>query len=912
MTSTASNDGLLDAQLRPVVQKYLDNTNAFINDINLLGTQVPPSGGAIGEVLTKVGSGDYEFGWGPGGGGGGGGGEALASITPLDAAYGATGDGVADDSDEVENCITDAVSGNRTVSLAGAKYRITRPLGPFTGGCTIKDGELYLDPSVDPAGVGMLGFDVNHTGEFAIVALTTESHTFPDATVSTTVTKLELNLGHTVTEGQFVKVFSSDPAPWLDGFGRVAEPAYVVEVDGAFVYLSHKLFYHDTYATTPKVAVYNKLENVVLDNVRFTGNWTALLANEWHYSHVTLKGLVAPQVKNCFFSDMSNAGLDVQNCVLHSVYACEFTRGWNRVDLANPIYGYGMKDTGAYGSIFNLLGADVRHLYTCGEITDVTSDWDLFGWALANTINGTATACSSSAFDTHRESDRITFRDCKSFQPYRGPEAADAGLQVRSPRTTVLSFQSDGPGIGILLNKEADVIELPDIVIDSHIHRGTGRAINLSDSGSSGSLQAEIRTPYWLQTGGLEFLQTCERSNVILDRPTARAGFDTATFRCIRAQGGTLTVMGGIWDVTGMTTVSPEFLQFSEANGVYDIDTEVLSPTATNIDGVLTRTSGDTNDVTATLRVRLSKVPASTDGLKNISAGSTILHDLLYNDRQLGASSEKSISSTGGTTTLDLSRHGADAVTFRYTITTADLTITSAVVSPRKNQVATIFNDETSTHDLIINHNAPGALIMGGSAITVAPGNGIVIREQAGKLRLASANVAASPGTTIDVAEDGVVAASVTVIDFLDYFDVSAGGEISIKNILTNPAIADHDHADFVLRRPKLKDYCDNVGSALATSGAITPNYTDGPIFDMAQNGNATINPPSSPPADGGWILIRVARSNVAHTISFGANIRLATGSSPTWSANGRTDYIYLSQRGSLWDASFELGYQTA
>jgi len=255
--------------------------------------------------------------------------------------FGATGDGVTDDTAEVLSALN---SGARVVDGQGLTYKLTSNIAPTSQNIVIQNAKF--DISTITTGGSAIGF----TGaQGAGVALTANTLTGSNAIV----------VGNTAT-------FAADTYAWLASstvfdtmtgtvLGQVVK---IKSVDSATALtLYEDVLYDFTTAATATIAPLTLKQNITFRSVRFVG------ANTGTQTAVSFDKCADVTVDGCEFSYVDYVCVGFSRCVNSQAHGSAF-RYARAVGLA---YGVAISN-GSYSiRVANCYGEDTRHFVTVGD-----------------------------------------------------------------------------------------------------------------------------------------------------------------------------------------------------------------------------------------------------------------------------------------------------------------------------------------------------------------------------------------------------------------------------------------------------------------------------------------------------------------------------------------------------------------
>lgn len=364
-------------------------------------------------------------------------------------AYGAVGDGVANDAVAFQAAVTAAsASGAVLTAPAGSVFRLGSSV-TCSGGLRMRGNFTITQPTTH-AGVVI---SPTFVGSTSISAIDTVTH--PTTTGIQQVTRLTVGNPTGFARGGIVHVYSADTYSW-DASAKRAEQMMVADVDAVnnYVFLSGKL--KDTFTTSVNVLRLNPAV-VNIDGPTFTydGDWLAPTTNTRHAA-LTIIGAVTPRVRATFRNDVS-MGLALYSCWHADV---DISAQNLRNDVPDGFIGYGVAVYSACrGGLFTVRANNVRHAYTDGIWA--TTDPIRMGRAREITVTGYADNCTAAAWDTHAGAVDVTFYNCRATFNQTNNELVSRdtayGFQDRALNTKIINPVVINPGAGAIYLANATV-----------------------------------------------------------------------------------------------------------------------------------------------------------------------------------------------------------------------------------------------------------------------------------------------------------------------------------------------------------------------------------------------------------------------------------------------------------------------
>lgn len=870
-------------------------------ELSQLLSAIIPTGGSLGQVLTKASATSFDMVWQDPSGEGGGGGVPFERMRPEDFGYEGTGDA----SSAIQDAINEAQGDPTKVLWLTNTY----PVNALVATDALRvDGGGTLTPFDEPSSPLLSITRAALTNKTISAFLDTTIDLSNGDGITTTVTRLTVSNTTSLLVGQIVRITSTDATTGVAANKR-GRAAMIISIDTGnnYVYLDRILDL--TFTTSPKMWVYDDAMQTVIENINFTVAQVDAFDNDWDFDYLYLEGLVTPIVRNLFARNITNSGLFLAGCVTPIVDKSTFLDGRNRADLSIP--GYGIQDAGSHlTKITSSFFRNVRHgVTTIGRTTDNNNPWTfggtygLLGQAL------TAQGCGSAAFDTHPDAALCGYSQCQAAGGWGAFDSAMAGFQLRGDQCFVSDCQAEGTEYGIILHASTSGENVRPHIVSSFRSRARKAGVRIRPTQPVRAIMMNLD----LESQSDRNFDLSDVNLLVMSCLSRILGTSPAHFIINTGSAGSiLKVEGGTYDTSATAGVDPVLVQITGTDHVLDLECKVLTESSEGWSSVVESTDGE--DVTAFFKIQADRTPTNTSGVDSIGSGSIWAGRVLVGH---GATSDNSIiqiASTGGNRTL--SEHInclTEEVVLAFNCTVATTNINAADASLLMNQRVTVVNRAGSTQDLVLKHQPASKMVMQ-SDRTLAPGAGatLVWNPVDAVFNLASSPLSGTGGIAgINIALDGVNQdTDATTIDFeADDFSWS-GTQVTIDttNIPRNTWTADQNAADHVLTAPLFKDTADTEQSVSSSAGAITLNHANGNIIVTTQSENiGTITISNFP--TGGWMEWWVIRTNTSHTITWPASFRWPNNTAPTLSALGNVDKFFITKRGSLYDVAYELGF---
>lgn len=639
----------------------------------------------------------------------------VAVLSP--ANYGAKGDGKADDTTPLRQCVQDACAlGGRVVGTVGAEYKIS---GTIAG--TVGDGKyVELDftgskftPTTDAAVMTITGVATSPVAEVTVEVV---SVNLGNGSTNTIAMKVTAPGGHSFTKkGEIGKAWS--PVLCLNNdlsTQYAGEPFVVGLVESSTVFYTTSVF-TELYMGTSLKVIRVPTTQVVVKGLDVESEWTT----GWKASTLTLSGLLRPFVYKPKCKNINGPFVNLTGCYGATVFLPE---GDNlRNAPSEGAYGYFVNDSASFGStIYGINCTNARHAYTTSSPRSEPTDdkWWLKGRTLFSEItNGLGTGCHN-AFDTHSPSYGIKFTNCRAVGDFRGVDTGGAGFQIRGDRSSLVDCTAINSKIGAAFTA-VNISGNSELYISGFTYEGPAGHLALSLSGKAGQInRVTISDSRWKT---LEQYATAI-TNVEVSASNVEAVVDSATTASAAwriGEGATLRTRGGAARFSAGSGHSVISLAASGAK----VDVGDLEVTGSSfmqyLLATLSQYAGDVY-IEADLDGALPGNPVGGGGtdLKAAvvyTAGNKFRRPLAYRALTIGNANGN---------TLELSYSGHDVITWEITATVAGANVNGITPGAFIGQQLNIGSSPASTQQLIINN---GTNIAMGHAVTLEAGRGVTL-----------------------------------------------------------------------------------------------------------------------------------------------------------------------------------------
>lgn len=334
--------------------------------------------------------------------------------------YGATGDGVTDDSSAIRSAIADVPDGstikfspNKTYRLANNFHNSGKSLKFEAYGATI-----LLDSSNARIGAGNSTAYKDILAVSSLTEVTAKNSPHGADNITNTVATITGEVPSTWRRGDLIRVVADDVIPGSKdegstntSQGRVGQTLTFISSSGNEVTLAGKL--DDPYTTNIKIA---RLDTSVkfswyggtieISDDTFQNSSTSYLIEITYVSDVVIKDVSIPRI--------TRGAISLRECRNWLVDNVDFGYGIN--DLSLPAFGYGLANFASYyGTLSNCTFRDLRHGYTNGHNGTAAGRtiMEYHGRPHDNIIvNCSSDSTSATAFDSHTSGLREKFIGC--------------------------------------------------------------------------------------------------------------------------------------------------------------------------------------------------------------------------------------------------------------------------------------------------------------------------------------------------------------------------------------------------------------------------------------------------------------------------------------------------------------------
>jgi hypothetical protein len=386
-----------------------------------------------------------------------------------------------------------AATGRRAVLSPGATYTLTASVvvvdAPhididFAGAKLVRSASAPNETAMTFAAT--LGVPVVVSGVSA------GTYTFPNYGGTTDVSIIETAVAVDAVVGDVFKIVADDLI-WSSPVSkneRVGESFEVGAISGTTIYTRSPL--REAYTTNIRLSKMRKdvlrLKNLDLSDELNTGKSAPLLR---------VRGFVAPSIQDSYIHDSASYGLQLVSC--HRPHTKNLIFSRLRTLAASAAFGYGVHEVSCVDSYHeNIKGSLCRHVFTTGTISTSENSSLIYYYGAnigAQVVNGLAYDCENSAWDTHSDSLRTTFRNCVVRGTVRGASNSLHAIQLRGRFDMACFCETEGTA-AVYVQMSGDNNE---IKILGHVHRRSpgvlrdGDCIQISSrDGGTGRVELDV------------------------------------------------------------------------------------------------------------------------------------------------------------------------------------------------------------------------------------------------------------------------------------------------------------------------------------------------------------------------------------------------------------------------------------
>lgn len=561
--------------------------------------------------------------------------------------------------------------------------------------------------------------------------------------------------GHTIEAGGFCKLISNDPVVAGSSTNK-GEVVYIVKVVGNDLYTSARL--RDTYTSGPRLAAYKRGKKVYINEVTIANEWDGVVEGN-QTSCLLLSGLVAPVVDNVTFRDIALSGARVVGCVSASVNRCNFNRGLN-ANATLGTTGYGLDDRSSEQTqLSGPKGRDCRHVYTTNvSATDPSDPWTYGITRDAVVSNGIGASCSSTPWDTHDHSEKITFVGCKSFGVYQGQDVANGGFQLRGKSHRVINAEHMGVGVGILFDNDNAGIVLTEAdrhIIQGFIYDGDNYALRL-DPGSEGPYLFVSASEIYARTSYQYGAIRVDDSKLNLEDATLVSRSDQDNRRLLDFRGeAKVTGEDVVLDFTAGYSSTPAtqdsiVLAYEGANNELSLKNCTLLSGLSIWDMVKYTGAGGSTDIKMIAQINADKKPVSADGITSAGTGSDIRRFITVDTGRSGNSAyvEEGLATINLVAEIGMKGCFAPQVTRAFLVTGTGIKINSVRPGEFIGQRLIVMNLPGSSNNLLLEANPANRLSILAN-INLTPGSGTALVWTGQTWLGYSATISTTPGAGV-------------------------------------------------------------------------------------------------------------------------------------------------------------------
>lgn len=398
--------------------------------------------------------------------------EIAASVTPTNyyyptgnvIRYGATGDGVTDDTTALQNALNVA---QQVYILTGTLLTVYLPPGKYVHtGLTVTSFGVrilgYGATLVRNADVSALNVLMSFTQIQSISAISTQTIDLssPISAGTTPVSRLTVSNASVYTAGDYVKVVSDDHISSTPGLSneREGEYARVSSVDTVhnYLYLYNVLEFPNVYVTAPRVALMNWRPQFIIEGVNF--DIASTFVSTSSKTELLIRGAYKPLIR-----DVTVIRSTFQAVAFEGVLrATTFNVFVQNIDQTVAVSNYALSEFSSENSShYNLRATKVRHMTTTGIISTSagSSQIQRFGRTKYMQIHGgEAWNCWKEGVDTHGDAYKCSYYDILVRDAYVGPMGDRINYNIEGIGNRLYNCGSIG-GTGYIFNSNFETVD---------------------------------------------------------------------------------------------------------------------------------------------------------------------------------------------------------------------------------------------------------------------------------------------------------------------------------------------------------------------------------------------------------------------------------------------------------------------
>lgn len=404
--------------------------------------------------------------------------------------YGATGDGVTDDTTAIQAAINAInAAGGGTVFFPAGTYKITATLSLLEN-VRLFGHAAKIDYTAIPK---TYTSGVANADTVAVRALGTYATSTPlTANAVAEESSVVVTSASGISAGDWVQIGSEELYPYSGSFTvKKAEIKQVRSVSGTTINLTTTLYDNYNTSDTAFLRKINFVKNVAIDGLTFIGSYADQLTTNNREIPVVLQATQYAKVQNCFCNGQDLVGIDVADSVFFDVSKNTINGAFRQSSSSkgSVYYGVRVRNNSQFGVVSDCKGHTLRRMVVN------TSSQALYGQPYFVNI------VSNQFFDSHSNSSgRVEGYEHHGFgrwitYAFNSADSALGGMRIEGRDLKIIGNTfTNCTGSGIYFDDDAKVVENVDIIgntinqslNDAHSTSGSGILIQLPASNDAG------------------------------------------------------------------------------------------------------------------------------------------------------------------------------------------------------------------------------------------------------------------------------------------------------------------------------------------------------------------------------------------------------------------------------------------
>lgn len=333
---------------------------------------------------------------------------------------------------------------------------------PANGAVHIKGvpGKTIIKYNNDESGLVFRG---EYSNEFVVTALNKSTVGSANG-ADDIVTRLSVTGDLSTFEANDIgKIYSQDVSDYgttPSDKNRIGQLFKILSVDkvNGYIFVDGQLEDHHKYLTEIKIRKIEK-STVTLTDIIFEINgtdselWDTSLTSR--QTALSLWGITHLKLDNVRVNSAWAQGINLIGCwnPQVNVYIDDLINGTDVTWTGLNALGYGVTVMGCMAGTLTINGTGCRHMFTTVHPKDLNysaARWLEYGETIGTIISGTNIGSRGTPFDTHESGIGLTFLNCKSINPLRGPSGniRSKGFSNRARHTRYVNCEVTGGNQG--------------------------------------------------------------------------------------------------------------------------------------------------------------------------------------------------------------------------------------------------------------------------------------------------------------------------------------------------------------------------------------------------------------------------------------------------------------------------------